>query len=307
MNMDEKLERLAIMTGLIENKKGKKNNFTMFDKVYPQSNEQLSQYFSSMGLNGKNVLTVGSSGDQVLYAGLYGAKKIVCFDINPFTKYYYDYKVAIIKALSFDEFKQCFNFDKNNRLNSKTFLSYKLYGKISHLLPEKSRAFWDNVFLESNEVEYFTHPCIRGDYVGLYSSDENQYNEIKAMLLTCPPQVKFINCDITEIVDKIGQQEKFDVIFLSNIIDYLFPNEPLKKKLAKFKNLIDTFKPITNPNAKIQLEYVFDEFDTEYDEDWIEACAENFGKDKLSSIYTELGRAIIYYPFSNEKVDMERE
>ena len=118
-----------------------------FHKLYLYSNEELSDYFSKIIKKDGNVLTVGSSGDQVLYALLYGAKSVTCFDINPFTKFYFDYKVAAIKNLDFDEFRKVFNGTYSDDI-----LKANVYSKISHDLPEDSKYFWDHLFLENTII-----------------------------------------------------------------------------------------------------------------------------------------------------------
>ena len=57
-----------------------------FDYFYLFSNENLNFLFKRINVENKSVLTVGSSGDQALYAFANGAKNIVHFDI-PTSRY----------------------------------------------------------------------------------------------------------------------------------------------------------------------------------------------------------------------------
>ena len=56
---------------------------TPFDYFYLFSNEDLNYLFKKINVQNKSVLTVGSSGDQALYAFANGARKIVHFDVKP--------------------------------------------------------------------------------------------------------------------------------------------------------------------------------------------------------------------------------
>ena len=59
-------------------------------------------------LKDKSLLTVGSSGDQVINASLKNCKDITVLDINPFTKYYFNLKKAAILTLKYEEFCKFF-------------------------------------------------------------------------------------------------------------------------------------------------------------------------------------------------------
>ena len=88
----------SIRLGLLDDysSDSEKPSLPLFHRVYPLSNEQLNQYFSKLNLNNKKVLTVGRSGDQILYSLLYGAKDITFVDINPYAKFYIDLKIAAL-------------------------------------------------------------------------------------------------------------------------------------------------------------------------------------------------------------------
>ena len=55
--------------------KNVKINFAV-ESVYPFTNENLYELFQQLNVDGGLVATVGSSGDQMLAALLYGAKKV---------------------------------------------------------------------------------------------------------------------------------------------------------------------------------------------------------------------------------------
>ena len=70
-----------------------------FYNIYPFTTENISGYIDNFNLNGKSLLTVGSSGDQIFNAVLMGINDVTQVDINPFAKYYYYLKMYYLKIL----------------------------------------------------------------------------------------------------------------------------------------------------------------------------------------------------------------
>ena len=115
--IDELIEKIvkvqANKTGANHELIGEKE-LPFFYKVYPLSNEYLNDYFSFLDLEDKKILTVGSSGDQILYALANGAKEVTHVDISPYAKFYIDFKIATIKQLDYEDFKKFLNRDDLN-------------------------------------------------------------------------------------------------------------------------------------------------------------------------------------------------
>lgn len=95
-----------------------------FDDIYPFTTENINGYLDLFNLNKKSLLTVGSSGDQVINAILNGCIDITLLDKNPYSKYYYYLKVACLLSLNLDEFMNylryndyptVFKYNRNNR------------------------------------------------------------------------------------------------------------------------------------------------------------------------------------------------
>jgi len=81
---------------------------TIFDRVYSFATENVSDYLKYFDLKNKSLLTIGSSGDQVLNAYYNGARDITLIDINQFSKFYLYLKISAILSLSYEEFKLFF-------------------------------------------------------------------------------------------------------------------------------------------------------------------------------------------------------
>jgi len=186
--------------------------------IYDFSNERLRNLFSSFDLKGKRIATVGSSGDQALYAIFCGCKNIDLIDQNPFTKVWVDLKVAAIKALDHDEFV-CF---ANNtcRMFTKKEFSW-MYRKISHFLPPKSQRFWDEIFLNVPENQYMLDNlffCDFSPYRCEFYDKAKDYLKLKHLLFESDFKINFIMAELNEFPQKL--HGKYDLILLSNIVSY---------------------------------------------------------------------------------------
>ena len=101
-----------------------------FEEIYPFTTENIAGYIDYFDLQDKSLLTVGSSGDQIINAAFKGAKDITLLDINPYAKYYYYLKAAGILELNptdFNEFFRYNDYPKVFKYNKKVFdkASYK--------------------------------------------------------------------------------------------------------------------------------------------------------------------------------------
>ena len=123
---------------------------TEFSKIYSFTTENISGYIDYFDFNNKSLLTIGSSGDQVLNAFYNGARDITLFDINEYAKFYVYLKIAAIMSLSYKEFKAFFfrqgvtPFIRNQHM-----FSPDLYNKIKdnlRLLDYESFLFFDELF-----------------------------------------------------------------------------------------------------------------------------------------------------------------
>ena len=79
-----------------------------FFQIYPFTTENISGYIENFILENKSLLTIGSSGDQVINAWLHGCKDITVIDICPFTKFYFYLKIAGIIVFDYSTFLNFF-------------------------------------------------------------------------------------------------------------------------------------------------------------------------------------------------------
>ena len=64
-----------------------------FSRIYPFVTENVAGYIDYFDFENKSLLTLGSSGDQILNAFYNGARDITLFDINEYAKYYVYLKI----------------------------------------------------------------------------------------------------------------------------------------------------------------------------------------------------------------------
>ena len=238
----------------------KKCNYTLkyyhdFFRVYTFTTENISDYIKYFDLKNKSLLTVGSSGDQVLNAFCCGARDITLFDINEYALYYLYLKVCSILTLDYKEFQEFFFKRYNNKpgySNEKMFLK-DTFDKIKstlRLFNYEAYLFYDELFHLYSPItireNLFNDDEDRNIIIknfNIYLKNEKTYNELKKKLNSFT--VKYINGDIL----KDNLKDKYDNIFLSNISTVI--------GLEKFKELIKKMDNNLNNNGSMLLAYLW--------------------------------------------------
>ena len=232
--------------------------------IYKSTNEELSninKYFK----NKNNILTVISSGDQIINSILEGALNIDAFDISSFPKYFLFLKMAAIKKLSREEYIDFF-FESTT-----TEEKYDdLYDLIRKDLNKENKEFWDSLFdyfdwydIYNSRLfssEFKSRSFIENENIYL---EENNYNKLKNTI----DRVNFnlYTGDILKL-DTLYNKE-YDIIYLSNIIDYVDKikyKELLNKFNLKERKFILTYLYEINENTRnffFENNYSFDNFE----------------------------------------------
>ncbi len=261
---------------------------TDFFRIYSFATENVSGYIDYFDLKDKSLLTVGSSGDQILNAFYNGARDITLFDINPYAKYYVYLKISSILSLSYEEFKSFFfqyvtsPFKKNDAMFSKDLFDRKIKPTL-RLFDYESFLFFDELFsLYDGSVvrsRLFDDDENRHDVIigfNNYLKDEESYNKLKGIIKKI--YFKYISGDIFK--DDISV--KYDNIFLSNLCSLVGVDE-LKVLISKLdsNNL--------NPSGSMLLGYLWDtDFSSnEYYDNWKEIYKMPIVREKLGTFITE--------------------
>lgn len=182
--------------------------FPNYNRVYFNSNENVKDVLSVLDIKDKKVLSVLGSGDQAFHLLNNDALKVDLFDINKLTIYYYylrrwtmkylnhfypndDFNIKFIKELlSLVEIK-----DKNEKI------AFDYWCKYIELFDDK----------RSNKLFY------RGIFDNV--NDLDDFSKVKKRL---DEDICFYNVDISDNISTI--KDKYDVLYLSNISDYVLPN-----------------------------------------------------------------------------------
>lgn len=229
------------------------NNF--FEKIYPFTTENINGYIRNFDLSNKSLLTVGSSGDQIINASFFDCSKYSVIDICPYTKFYFYLKKAALITLSYDEFL-CFfcylDYPKMFEENEMAFNleSFEKLKPILKLLDYDSFVFWDNLF------SLYSPLIIRTTFfnsdeekikvlkeINLYLKDEVLFDKAKILIKDVNPD--FIIGDIFEV----NISDKYDNIFLSNLGSFY--------DVLKLRELVNKLNFNLNDNGKMLLCYLY--------------------------------------------------
>lgn len=185
--------------------------------IYCSSTENVSIYWNLLQ-NREKILSVISSGDQILNTILAGNLNIDGFDISRFPKYFLELKRAAIISLSLDEyikfFFDCSYLDDDDEL-------YDMYIKFRGNLDQEYRCFWDSLFGFFDVYEVFGSNLFSTMQLKIEKIIEfnpylqkNNYQELKGL-------IEKANLDYYQgDIKKLELPNKYDLINLSNIINY---------------------------------------------------------------------------------------
>lgn len=209
------------------------SNYAFQDEtaVYLFTNENISGYLNACGdLHDMQVLTVGASGDHAFEAYLSGAKHVDTFDINSYQKYVIELKNHMIRNLKYSDFMDYFFCDR-------PVSNDKILKPISNMFSIGLTRFLQSGLLASLYLR--NNPFYNISNIQ-YLSSESKYNELASRL---PKQIGFTHCPL-EYIPNVFKQ-KYDVIMLSNIFDYMYANIATKEeRIYYFYNRI--LLPISN-------------------------------------------------------------
>lgn len=249
---------------IIDRKFKEKNKvFHNNSPIYKFTNENIGGYYDLLNLKNKEVLTVCSSGDHILEAILRDVKRVDCFDISIFTKYFMNLKLASV--LSFD-YTQFINY-LFNMSNTKIF-SCSLYENIRYKLTEidlDSLKFWDNLYSNYRGFEIYTSDLFMTNYINISKNNNSYLNKTKYYILkeklekylSLNQNILFKQSNIIEISKNF--KDKYNLIFLSNIASYM---DDIYRKAPEtnFYNLITKeIKELLIENGLIEVSYLYSE------------------------------------------------
>ena len=237
-------------------------DFNETAKLYSHANEHVSEIVDSMGRI-DSCLTVASSGDQLLNLLAKDVYHIDTFDINQYANYYINLRLAgILGIRNIDEL-----WEFLLRVNYKGFQDAIPY------LDDKSLQFWNYVFSKFSPNELLFN-VFRGDYEDIDIIHDNNYfdtfvlTDIKQMVKRL--ERTHFNTHLLAL-DNCLKDKKYDVIYLSNIYDYV--------NTKKFLRFLRILRNHLTKNGKLYYSY---QYEIDKDDDVLSLLQKKDTKDEYS-------------------------
>ena len=237
--------------------------FSKYSKGYLWTNENIKEYINKKYISEYNsALSVTASGDHLFNLILHNVLNIDTFDTNTLTEYnVLGLKKALIKKFKYNDFLTICELIANNMLTLEE--TTYLIKDLLPLMDKKYRKYWQNISeynyqLQKNNDEYldlfamlFININEKNNFIrrNSYLMGKDNYDKFKENMMRA--NINFYCTNAINILDTFPNQ-KYDVILLSNILDYITINWNYEQ-LRKFE---DELLFITNNNGKIFLAYL---------------------------------------------------
>lgn len=255
------------------------DDFTTYSKVYSMTTENIFGFLCKYDLCGKRVLTVAGSGDQRLNSYLMGASDVICFDVNDVCELHLKLKDEAIKNLDLEDFIKFFGII--TKKNEKLLLDASIFDKFKRKLDWDARSFYEYIVEKSGKspgkcvyYESDTNLSKLKEFDGYLNGKE--YEKLAKILED--KKVDFLNVNVCNLPEELAG-EKFDMILLSNISDYIhyiYPNNALER----YRQLIDRLIDNLNLYGVIQVGYTYSKYHK-----W-ENVSDFHIKEKRSKVFT---------------------
>lgn len=237
--------------------------FSKYSKGYLWTNENIKEYINKKYISEYNsALSVTASGDHLFNLILNNVLNIDTFDTNTLTEYnVLGLKKALIEKFKYNDFLTICELIANNMLTLEE--TTYLIKDLLPLMDKKYRKYWQNISeynyqLQKNNDEYldlfamlFININEKNNFIrrNSYLMGKDNYDKFKENMMRA--NINFYCTNAINILDTFPNQ-KYDVILLSNILDYITINWNYEQ-LRKFE---DELLFITNNNGKIFLAYL---------------------------------------------------
>ena len=199
-----------------------------YTKIYPKSNENLVDIYLDLNFEGKDVLSVVSSSDQIYTPKLLGANTVDAFDSNLLTKYYYYMRKWAI--LCKNDIYPYGLIDGDLSYLGDILSTIKITSK------EEKDAFdfWSLIYKNGLDVSKIFYD---DDKVDTLFNDKIDY--IKDI---SKEELNFIHIDF---FDDVYLSKKYDYIIMSNIIEYC------KRDKYKLEKVRDNLSGLLKRKGKV--------------------------------------------------------
>ena len=269
MAMNEKIkEDIWGAKELIEKKKNDKNleDYSPYKSTYLWTNEDIKETLKELRIpNKEKALTVLSSGDHLFNLIVDGYSKIDTFDINRLSQYTsLGLKRAMILKYNLEEFKRRIDCIKTNTYTRKEELE-EIRNCLDYM--EKEHKLFFQSLLDAvarkeilEEDDYLLNyllkkkPTTTTDLIlgNNYLDSDEKYEVLRKRLQKV--EISFQEKNILNI-DK--GNNNYDLVYLSNILDYAYINWGISWNYKNLKMLEKRLKDYLEKDGVIMLHYIF--------------------------------------------------
>lgn len=237
--------------------------FSKYSKGYLWTNENIKEYINKKYISEYNsALSVTASGDHLFNLILNNVLNIDTFDTNTLTEYnVLGLKKALIEKFKYNDFLTICELIANNMLTLEE--TTYLIKDLLPLMDKKYRKYWQNISEYNYQLQKNNDECLdlfamlfiniteKNKFIrrNSYLMGKDNYDIFKENMMRA--NINFYCTNAINILDTFPNQ-KYDVILLSNILDYITINWNYEQ-LRKFE---DELLFITNNNGKIFLAYL---------------------------------------------------
>lgn len=204
-----------------------------WNEIYSRNTEDLNQIVNRINFRNKEIYSVLSSSDILFYLYLNGAKKVDTFDINSLTyRYYY-----LRKWLLEDGF-----LDAEDLGIKEIDSIIKKHIKANDVDEKESALLWQYYLDLKRKKKYFDERFFYFYDAALFEISEEKFNfpytedDIKKLLSKLNSSK--LNFEVVDILsDTYSNSKKYDIVYLSNILD-LRNNNSIKNAMNNVNKLL---------------------------------------------------------------------
>ena len=191
--------------------------------LYKNTNEDLTKILKDIDFKNKKVLTVQASSDQLFSSLILGAEEVDTFDANRLTEYYYYLR------------KWCLEETKKYYLPAKTSLLTKIVEK-HYDENEYAAKLWLEIIKEAKPNLYYSKLFFKEPMYWSVPYKDREEELIEIL------QEKDHDFKCLDIYKKTNINKKYDIIIISNIIEYLLSGYYKESELQFTENMKDLLK-----------------------------------------------------------------
>ena len=230
--------RETILKAINETRKliehGIRSEFLSIDymPLYMFTTENIKGVTESLDVAGKDVFSVCASSDHEFNFLLKGARNVEAFDVNYLTDFYYWFKESAVLTLEYEEFIDFFFPKHKFSFRKKTFNEKDFMRIIDNIRDEDAKEYWKNLvniygceFLYSSKLFNIFYDKKLYIECNDYLKNKENYNKLRDRLKR--HKHKFYHLNVFDELYELPKGNKYQVIYLSNILDRIKANDKL--------------------------------------------------------------------------------